>query len=890
MRQIDLLRNKSTPAQQTLAHRLLLALAAGLLAVALAGGAVLPQGGPETQPPTAESPKAPAEKAEVGLDAQGDPLPAGALARLGTVRFRHGGRVISLSPSADGKLLATGAGDGAIRLWDLTTGRLVRRFDLGAMVVGSAVALSPDGKTLAAPAYGKKAGAREEVGLWDAATGNEIRRMETPPDAVCSCLAFSPDGKALAAGEWESGKVRVWDAGTGKEIRAWKGHDGRDTLVAFSADGKRLVTTAHDGTIRLWDMADGTERWSFTLPGRRGVGGDNLIYYFQCAALSPDGKVLAAALDTTVRLWDVTTDKELHFLKWESQDSYVGAVAFSPDGKTLLTGSGDGRIRFWDVATGKMVRELPGRQEGIAGLFFTPDGKRIVSGGSDMTIHVRDAATGKELHDFAGHKGRVAGLAYSPDGKLLATAGQDGTLRLWSGTKEVRRLVIEGAGEAKAVAFAPDGKTLAAALAPAGHMRADAAFSGIYLWDVATGQKLRRLPGPRHLPGEPYSLAFAPDGRSLAAADFDKTIRLSDPATGKELRRLGSGRLGIHLLGGRKLAFSPDGKLLASGGVPPFGGAIEVWDPGSGKELPVLPKDDADASDLAFSPDGTLLATASEDCTVRLWDVARRTLARSWKFGDGRESSGPLLLTFSRDGRMLVTAGETPYLLPKPAAQTIRVWEVVTGQERCSFRGHDGPIRAVAVSPDCAVIASAGEDTTVLLWDLAGRGPAGALTAEEAAGLWTDLASEDAARAFRAIRRLVRSPEQAVPLLKDQLAPVPPADPKRVARQIADLDSEDFATREKAAEELGKMAEGVERQLREALKGSPSAEARRRLEWLIRALEGWPPERLRVARAVEVLERVGTAKAREVLKALAEGSPEAWLTREARATLERLGR
>src|SRR5262249_13755620 len=163
-----------------------------------------------------------------------------------------------------------------------------------------------------------------------------------PPDAVCSCLAFSPDGKALAAGEWESGKVRVWDAGTGKEIRAWKGHDGRVTLVAFSADGKRLGTTAYDGTIRLWDAAAGAERWPFTLPGRRGVGGDTLIYYFQCAALSPDGKVVLTAEPgpgMAVRLWDLATGKERP-LKWEAP-FYVNAAAFSPDSKALATGSGD---------------------------------------------------------------------------------------------------------------------------------------------------------------------------------------------------------------------------------------------------------------------------------------------------------------------------------------------------------------------------------------------------------------------------------------------------------------------------------------------------------------------------------------------------------------------
>jgi hypothetical protein len=246
------------------------------------------------------------------------------------------------------------------------------------------------------------------------------------------------------------------------------------------------------------------------------------------------------------------------------------------------------------------------------------------------------------------------------------------------------------------------------------------------------------------------------------------------------------------------------------------------------------------------------------------------------------------VLAFSPDGRTLAWAAERG-----PAVHLV---ELASGRERHRFRGHGGPVKTLTFSADGNALVSGSEDTTALVWDLAGKcgTPREAVKPDDGESYWGDLAADDPARAYRAMRRLGASPAEAVAVVRRRLQPTHAVDEKRVAGLLADLDSNEFAVRESAQKELEKFGEVAAPACRKTLRGDPSAEVRRRLDALLekeaREAREPSPDRLRALRAVEILERIGTPEAQQALRLLAAGAPGARLTREAKASLERLAR
>jgi WD40 repeat protein len=499
------------------------------------------------------------------------------------------------------------------------------------------------------------------------------------------------------------------------------------------------------------------------------------------------------------------------------------------------------------------------------------DGKTVISWGADRVIYRWEAATGKSLGSFPAPQGTTV-AALSPDGRTIALANADNTIRFL---------------------------------------------------ETATGKEAHRIKG---LPNGAGPMTFAPDGKLLAVRGADNTIRLYETATGNESRQIvmrpgnNAPPNGVILIGGRGrrggsgpgLAFSPDGKLLVSPG--PAGGnnraALVILDVSTGKELRKIESSQATRT-FAFSPDGRTLATENSDRTIALWEVASgkergqmgKPLADREPPGGGMGGlvfvvdganfvppatpSGPVGLAFSPDGGALVMRGPD---------QSVHVWDVTAGKEIGQLKGQVGRSETVAFAADGKTIASGSSDTTILLWDAAGvlKDVAKARPAELAAGdvatLWDDLAGEDAAKARQGILKLAGDPGRVAPFLGERLKAAPAIDPKKIDGWIADLDDDEFAVREEASKNLLKAGEQAVPALQKVLASSPPLETRRRVELLVDRLTGGTltVEQLRLVRAVEALERMGTPEARRLLRTLAEGAPGALPTREAQAALGRL--
>jgi RNA polymerase sigma factor (sigma-70 family) len=813
------------------------------------------------------------------VDLIGEALPPGAIARLGVVNWQIQGELADcMAVTADGKNLVTASRKDGIAWWNMDDGLIQAHIPAPSVrqewFPAQSIALSPDGRRAAI------SDRNSILHVLDLTSGKEIisRQSDTP----ILELAISTDGSQIGL-RTQFGALSVWNVGnqksaTGAETQStptfWEIQPKRDRNIdwvygpfptgrlAFSPDGKLFAWVGLEEGMPV-HIHDTAARKELAVLGKY-RGNQRFITF------SPDGAKLASLADGSQgEVWDLATHKVIVTLpKGEFLDSPV--AAFSPDGKAIALKIGpEVLISIIEITTGKQRWRMldnwsmTPRQDVLV---FTPDSRTLLVNAYDPVIRQYDAATGTRLLRKGEATGRFNAFAFSHDRKHVYSLGSDSQLRTWDAAtgKEVRTTTVAG----QYGRFSVDGRSIIVA-----------GQFGSRTYDTESGRERWQSP-------EKSLLCISDDGK-LAALTDGKDLVLRDVSTGKDLQRLGGAATfwswAVISPDSRRVYVNVDESVNRHVFYP---GPIQVWDVESGRVLQSFSLQ-PNGGYFQMSADGKTIALhhlgdASENGCIELFETL--TGKKRLICSQPHVYSPTAPLRFTPDRKLIATADYFSHDLD--------FYDIDNGEIHHRIPSYSNGVNCWAISRDGKYLVTAGTSTNALIWDLAALPPAGKKkfqSASDLPGLWLDLDSSDATKAYKAMRTMVNMGDLCLPYLDRQLAPAQAIDAKRISAWISQLDNDEFAIREKATKQLEEFGVGARFLLDRAQSEKLSEEANRRIDLLLSKINQ-SPDFIRSIRALEVIEHIGTPVARRILKRLAQGEKQATMTAEASAALERLSR